>query len=103
MPPMTPSPLNVLVMSFISAEYAGRPNAAKRLARIANATRRAAENWLAGLNAPAGDRLANLMAAHPELEQAVVTNIHHRRATMRERAEAAADRARTRLAGGHPE
>ena len=89
--------LNGLVLEFIRARYGGQPNAPKRLAQDTDSTPRAAENWLAGLNAPTGERLMGLLAAHPDLEARLVEAIAARR-QLRVDSAAAAWRARQRLA-----
>ena len=97
MPFLTES-LPSVVLTFLGARYAGQPFAAKHLARAADATPRAAENWLAGLACPSGDRLAALMATHPDLEQAIIDHVHRVRASTEAAAQASA-RARARAMG----
>ena len=88
---------NDVIWDFLSSEYAGRPNAAKRLAQLTRSSHRAAENWLAGLNAPSVDPLLDLAAAHPDLEQKLLSDIYRRRASLRQRSAAAAAQSRARL------
>jgi hypothetical protein len=95
--PIPLTSFNGLILTFLIGEYGGTPHAAKRLARLTQASPRAAENWLAGLNAPSGDRLADLVAAHPDLEAKLLEEIHERRASLRQRSEAAAAESRARL------
>jgi len=85
-----------VVLAVIREEYAPLKHAAEYLARDAGATPRTAENWLSGLCAPTGEKLLNLMASCERLHDAVVAASIERRATLRTRARAAADYARTR-------
>jgi hypothetical protein len=95
--PIALTSFNSLIFEFLDREYRGQPNAAKRLAQITKTSPRTAENWLLGLNAPSGDRLADLVAAHPDLEQAILSNFHARRACLHARSNAAAADSRARL------
>jgi hypothetical protein len=86
------------VLTFIHAEYAGQRNAAKLLARDCDATPRAAENWLAGLNRPSVDHIVNLLALHPNLEASLVADIAARRTRLRDISRRAAAASSARLA-----
>ena len=88
--------LSDLLLNFIQQKYAGQPHAAKRLAQLTDSMPRAAENWLARVNAPSGERLAALLAAHPELEAQFVQHIAARR-QLRAASGSAAAEARKRL------
>lgn len=57
--------ITALALGFIAREYAGRPNAAKTLARIARTSHRTTERWLAGKAVPTGE---NFMAMLVECE-----------------------------------
>lgn len=48
-------------LDFIAREYAGRPHAAKILARVARTSHRTTERWLTKKAAPAGDNLLNML------------------------------------------
>ena len=71
--------LSGLILNYIHQMYGGRPHAAKRLAIITESEPRTAENWLARLNAPSGERLVALLAAHPDLEAQFIEHIAARR------------------------
>ena len=77
--------LNV-VLPVIRQEYGPLKHAAEYLARDAGSTPRAAENWLAGLCAPTGEKLLNLMAACERLRVAVNDAAMERRTNLRQRA-----------------
>lgn len=71
---------NDVVLGFIQREFAPLKNAAKLLARAANATPRAAENWLAGMHAPNGEKLIALMSECKELADEINRLVAERRA-----------------------
>ena len=85
-----------LVLNFVRATYGAMPHGAKLLARDTACSPRAAENWLAGLNGPSVEPLADLLAAHPPLKQQFDDHIARRRLLLQRSAQAA-DRARRRL------
>jgi hypothetical protein len=85
-----------VVLEAIRAEYGPLKHAAEYLGRAAGASPRTAESWLAGVRFPSGEKLLNLMAACERVHDAVVQASIERRATLRTRARAAADYARTR-------
>ena len=95
MPHLTAS-LPDLILTFLAGAYAGLPHAPKRLARDAGATVRSAENWLAGLNAPSVEALANLMAAHPALESSIHDHVRQRRDALRQETNALLTQAQQR-------
>lgn len=64
---MTSSTYNGLVWDVLDRVYGPLKYAEKRLAKHANATPKAARNWLERLNAPSGENLLNLMASCDEL------------------------------------
>lgn len=74
-----------VVLPILQERYGPLRNATKLLARDANATQRAAKNWLQGLCAPAGDNLLSLMAACEDLRAAVNGAALQRRAERDER------------------
>ena len=51
------------VLSYLQRHYAGKPYAAKTLARLAHTSHRTCEKWLAGTSEPSGDNLMNLLVA----------------------------------------
>jgi hypothetical protein len=69
-----------VVNGFIRRRYGPLKHAAKLLARAAGTTPRTAENWLAGLHAPNGDKLVNLMAECDELAEEISRLVAERRA-----------------------
>lgn len=82
--PMTAS-YNDVVLGFIQREFAPLKNAAKMLARAANATPRAAENWLAGMHAPNGEKLVALMVECRGLADEINRLVEERRAARGEK------------------
>lgn len=86
---------NDVVLGYIRREFAPLRHAAELLARIADATPRAAKNWLAGEHAPNGEKLVTLLANRPDLRREFDALVDNRRAELRERSIrniAAADR-----------
>lgn len=69
-----------VVLDVLEREYAGKPHAAKLLARAAKSSYRSAENWLAKLNAPSGEALINLMVECEALADEVQELVAQRRA-----------------------
>jgi hypothetical protein len=59
------------VHQALRREFGPRRNAAKLIARLSGASPRTAENWLAGLCAPQGAALLNLMARCEAVEAEV--------------------------------
>lgn len=74
-----------VVVDVLRREYGPLKHAAKLLARHAKTTPRTAENWLAGTNAPNGEKLINLMAECNTLADEINRLIHDRRASRGER------------------
>lgn len=73
-----------VVFDVLREEYAPLKHAAEYLARDAGATPRAAENWLAGLCAPTGEKVLNLMAACEPLRVAMNQAAIERRNALRQ-------------------
>lgn len=69
------------ILGVIQREYAPLRNAAKLLARHAGTAPRTAENWLAGMHAPNGEKLINLMAHSEALATEVNRLVAERRAS----------------------
>lgn len=68
------------VHAYLRRRYGELRHAPVRLARAAQATPRAARNWLDGDCAPRIDNLVELMAADPDFEAAVLEIVRDRRA-----------------------
>lgn len=68
------------VARILRETYGPLRNATKILARHANATPRAAENWLLGRCAPSGESLVALMAECRELADEINRMVAERRA-----------------------
>jgi len=67
------------ITSVLRREYLPLRNAAKTLARHGGTSTRTAENWLAGLHAPSGESLVNLMAECEALTAEVNRLVEERR------------------------
>lgn len=78
-----------VITGVLREEYAPLKHASEYLARDAGSTPRAAENWLAGVCAPTGEKLLNLMANCEPLRIAVNMAAITRREALREGARAA--------------
>lgn len=76
---MSGSTYSEAVLTAITREYGKRPNAAKLLARHARTSYRTAENWLAGICAPNGEKLVDLMANCEPLADEVMRLVAERR------------------------
>ena len=91
--------VNGLILTFVRATYGAMPHGAKRLARAADTTTRAAENWIAGINGPSVEPLVNLLVVHPDLKARLDDHIADRRRHL-DASAVAAERSRQRLACG---
>ena len=76
---MSASTYSEAVLTAISREYGSKPNAAKILARHARTSYRTAENWLAGICAPNGEKLVDLMASCDALADEVMRLVAERK------------------------
>jgi hypothetical protein len=74
------APVGARVCGYLRERYGVLRHAPERLARDANATPRAARNWLDGECAPRLDNVVELMAADPEFEAAILEIVRGRRA-----------------------
>ena len=77
---MSDSTYSDTILTAIAREYGSLPHAAKLLARHARTSYRTAENWLAGICAPNGEKLVNLMAECQVLADEVNRLVAERRA-----------------------
>jgi hypothetical protein len=73
-------PVGIRVRDYLRNRYGELRHAPERLARAANATPRAARNWLDGECAPRLDNIVELMAADPDFETAILEIVRGRRA-----------------------
>jgi hypothetical protein len=73
-------PVGARVTEWLRDRYGPLRHAPERLARDANATPRAARNWLDGECAPRMDNVVELMAADPDFEAAILEIVRVRRA-----------------------
>jgi hypothetical protein len=89
-----------VVLGYIRREFAPLRHAAELLARIADATPRAAKCWLNGEHAPNGEKLVTLLANRPDLEGEFIDLVRRRRAALRARSIENLARAE-RILGGH--
>ncbi len=67
------------VTDVLRREFGPLRHAAKLVARAARATPRTAEAWLAGLQAPQGEHIVNLMAECDALAEAINNLVRERR------------------------
>ena len=76
---------NDVVLAYIRRRFGPLKNTAKLLARAGGTTPRNAENWLAGVHAPNGESLVELMAACQELADEINRLVAERRAARGEK------------------
>jgi hypothetical protein len=82
---MTATTYNDVVLNYIRRRFGLLKHAAKLLARASGTTPRNAENWLAGVHAPNGENLVELMAACSELAEEINRLVEERRAARGEK------------------
>lgn len=77
---LTATTYNDVVLGYIKRTFGPLKHAAKLLARASGTTPRNAENWLAGVHAPNGENLVELMATCADLADEIMALVAERRA-----------------------
>jgi len=82
---LTATTYNDVVLGYIKRTLGPLKHAAKLLARASGTTPRNAENWLAGVHAPNGENLVELMAECSDLADEINRLVAERRAARGEK------------------